>query len=191
MASKPFVDIDRPGAIGKAVQPISGAVRLEARDVEYPFFKLRFVFEKARLPVTDGAASGSHGALKLFEFVEQAIGFRFSRLNIDSTVEGAALTGGAGDAAYKLGVGSAAVAAAADNALTGTSVNLAAALGLTNASGTAAGTNVNALNLALDGTGSPLALFLNFSGSAATIDANSYIDITGDFTITGEMLDDD
>lgn len=191
MATKPYRDIDRPGAIGKVVQPASGEIRLEAKDVEYPFFKLRFVFDKARVPVTDAAASGSFGSIKLFDFVEQAVGFRFSRLNLDSVIEGAALTGGAGDAAFKLGVGSAGIAAAADNALTGTSVNLAAALSLTNAGGTSSGGNVNALNLALDGTTTALALFLNFSGSAATIDANSFIDITGDLTITGEMLDDD
>lgn len=43
----------------------------------------------------------------------------------------------------------------------------------------------------VDGTGTAAALYLNWSGTAATIDANSTIAVTGTITVAGRMMGDD
>ena len=46
-------------------------------------------------------------------------------------------------------------------------------------------------NITLNGTATPITLRLNWSGTAATIDASSTIDVTGTITVAGVMLGDD
>jgi hypothetical protein len=184
---------DKPVSIGtQAAQPASGSVILTANEVNYPFFKMKFTLNAARISVTDGAASGSFGALKLFDFNEQAIVVLGARQNYTAFAEGSALTGGAGDAVFDIGVGSVAKAAAADGALGGaTDDDIAGEIAITLSGGTGTGTLVSASNLALNGTGTAADVVLNVSGTAATIDATSTLDVTGDITIFGVMLDDD
>ena len=179
-------------AIGtQAAQPASGTVTLATNSwVNYPDFHLTFTLDAAQIPVTDAALSGSYGALKLFDFNQGAIAFTGVRQNYTAFAEGAALTGAAGDAVFDIGLGSVAIAAAADGALATTDDNIGTEIAVTLSGGTGTGTGVNG-NVVLDGTTTALDLALNMSGSAASIDASSTLDVTGTITVTGTFLGDD
>jgi hypothetical protein len=181
-------------AVGAVAQPVSGSVACAISKVG-SIVTLVFTFTAARIAVTDGAASGSFGATKIFDFVEQALAFIGSRYNQVSSVEGAALTTGAGDAAYVIGIGTTAIAAAADGVLAAANTNVSGgSKSITDVAGTGAGELVAVPAVAtagVDGTGTASDLYLNWSGTAATIDASSTIDITGTATVVLAMLGDD
>lgn len=178
--------------IGTVAQPTSGSVTVAFQRYG-PLFVLDFTLAAARIVVTDGAASGSHGSLKIFDFVQSAISFLGSRQNYTAFAEGAALTTAAGDAVFEIGVGTTAISAAADGTLgNGVNENVGQAVGVTNSGGTGTGTAVDgAKTTALDGTSTALDLYLNWSGTAATIDATSTIDVTGTITVIGVLTGDD
>lgn len=185
---------DKPQAIGtQAAQPASGTVTLSSESwVKYPDFHLTFELDAAQIPVTDATTSGSYGALKLFDFHQGAFTILGVRQNYTAFAEGAALTGAAGDASFDIGVGSAAIAAAADGALTGTNDDIGDEINITLSGGTGTGSKVEgAKSTGFDGTTTAKDIALNWSGTAATIDASSTIDVTGTITITGRMLGDD
>ena len=178
-------------AIGtQAAQPSSGSVVLKSGNVEYPFFHLTFTLDAAQVPVTDAAASGSYGALKLFDFNEGAVSVFGCRQDYTAFAEGSALTGAAGDASFDIGVGSVAIAAAADGALASTDDDIGAEVNITLSGGTGTGTGVTGAS-SFNGTATAVDLALNWSGTAATIDASSTIDVTGTITVSGVMLGDD
>jgi hypothetical protein len=155
------------------------------------FATLTFTLNAVSIPVTDAAASGSSGSLKIFDFVQAGIQPLASRQDYTAFAEGAALTGGAGDAAFVMGLGSVA-ANAADGDLTGTEVDFAPKTGtITLSGGTATATKFGGQGTAVDGTGTAADLYLNWSGTAATIDANSTISVTGTITIVVALLGDD
>jgi len=158
-----------------------------------PVFRLTFTLDGMEITVTDGAGSGSHGSQKLFDFVQQAVSFLGSRQDYTAFAEGTALTTGAGDAAFEIGVGTTAISAAANGTLgDGAQENVGQAVAVTNASGTGTGTAVDGPKAAaLNGTGTALDLYLNWSGTAASIDANSTIAVTGTITVVGALLGDD
>lgn len=180
------------GDVAVVNAPASGTVSLTSRKFG-PFVEMTFTLAAARISVTDGAASGSHGSLKLCDLPQQAVSFLGARQNYTAFAEGAALTGAAGDAAFEIGVGTTAISAAADGTLgNGAQENVGQAVSITLSSGTGTGTAVDgAKTTALDGTGTALALYLNWSGTAATIDATSTIDVTGTITVTAAFLGDD
>lgn len=155
--------------------------------------RIDFTLTKARVPVTDGAASGSYGTLKLFDFVEGAFSFLGCRQDYTATAEGSALTTAAGDAVYVWGIGTVAASTARDGTLTTTEQDIGTKTGsITNSGGTGAGTLVDgAKTTALNGTATPIDLYLNWSGTAATIDATSYIDVTGTVSVSFVPLGDD
>lgn len=175
-----------------AAQPASGSVAVNVQR-SGNFFALAFTFTAARISVTDGAGSGSHGSLTLFTFNQAALSFLGARQNYTAFAEGAALTGGAGDAVFEIGIGTTAISAAADGTLgNGVNENVGQAVSVTLSGGTGTGTAIDgAKTTALDGTTTPISLRLNWSGTAATIDASSTIDVTGTVTICGVMLGDD
>jgi hypothetical protein len=180
------------GAI--SAQPASGTVAV-AITRNGPFFSLTFTLTAARITVTDAAGSGSSGSLQLFDFAAGGVVPLACRQDYTAFAEGAALTGAAGDAAFVMGLGSVA-ANAGDAALTGTEVDFGAVTStITLSGGTGVGTKFSGAGLnssaALDGTSTAIDLYLNWSGSAATIDANSTIDVTGTITVLGAMLGDD
>lgn len=150
-----------------------------------------FTLTAARIPVTDGAGSGSHGTLKLFTFPAGGVSFLGSRQNYTAFVEGAALTTAAGDAAFKIGLGTTAIAAAADAVLATTEKDIGGEISLTNSGGTSAGTAYTGAGTVKDGSATNATLNLNWSGSAATIDATSTIDVTGTITVVWVLLGDD
>jgi hypothetical protein len=180
-----FTSKDKPVAVGVlGAQPASGSLYLDARysDPGFPFVLLRFRFDAFRITVTDAAGSGSSGSAKIFDFNEGLIHTLGSRHSFTAFAEGSALTTGAGDAAFVIAFGSVA-ANAGDGALTGTEVDFGAATGtLTNSGGTTTGPTVmTSIQTPLDGTGTAVDLYINWSGSAATIDATSTFDISGTF----------
>jgi len=157
-------------------------------------FQLTFTLTALSVAITDGAASGSHGATKLFDFVESSIAFMGSRANYTAFAEGAALTGAAGDANFVIGLGTTAISAAADKSLGSTTqVNVGASLEITLSGGTATGSrHTGPLDIGIvDGTATAADLYLNVSGSAATIDATSTLAVTGTITVNGTLLGDD
>ena len=155
-------------------------------------YQMNFTLDAVSLTVTDAAGSGSSASLKLFDFVENAIIPIASRQNYTAFAEGAALTGAAGDASFVMGLGSAA-ANAGDAALTGTEVDFAPVTSaITLSGGTGTGTKMGGITtLPIDGTTTATDLYLNWSGSAATIDANSTIAVTGTITLLVAVLGDD
>lgn len=176
--------------VGAVNAPASGTLTCSV-DKQGNFFTLTFALTAVRLTVTDAAGSGSSGSHKLFDFVQSGVVALACRQNYTAFAEGAALTGGAGDAAFVMGLGSAA-ANAGDGALTGTEVDFGAATStITLSSGTGTGTAFSATPAALDGTTTAVDLYLNWSGTAATIDANSTIDVTGTITVAGILIGDD
>lgn len=155
-------------------------------------FHITFTLAAVRITVTDAAGSGSYGSTKLFDFVQGAVIFLGSRQNYTANVEGAALTTAVGDAVFEIGLGTTPISAAADGTLgNDAKENIGQAVAITNSSGTGAGTAVTGVTTTLDGTATALDINLNWSGSAATIDANSTIDITGTITVAGLLLGDD
>lgn len=174
-----------------ATAPASGTVTAVIKRLGH-FFSIDFTLTAARITVTDAAGSGSSGSLKLFTFVPGAILPLGSRQDYTAFAEGSALTTAAGDAAFVIALGSVA-ANAGDGALTGTEVDIAPATGtITLSGGTGTGTKMGgATAAAIDGTTTAVDVYLNWSGSAATIDANSTIDVTGTISVTGCFLGDD
>jgi hypothetical protein len=176
------------GAI--SAQPASGTVAV-AIDRWGKFFSLTFTLTLARLTVTDTGAGGASGSLQLFDFVQAGVQILGSRQDYTAFAEGSALTTAAGDAAFVMGLGSVA-ANAGDAALTGTEVDFAPVTStITLSGGTGTGTKFGGAGTVVDGTGTAADVFLNWSGSAATIDANSTIDVTGTVTLVGVLLGDD
>lgn len=178
---------DEVGTVGTAT---SGTIAVKYDRVGKNV-NLTFTLTAARIPVTDAAASGSYGTLKLFDFVEQAIAYTGCRQDYTAFAEGSALTGGAGDASFDIGVGTVAIAAAADGALAGTDDDIGTEVNVTLSGGTGTGTNVNGTTTSVNGTATAADLNLNWSGTAATIDANSNIDVTGTITVSCVFLGDD
>lgn len=179
-------------AIGAKANPASGTVTVAITKTG-SIFRLDFTLTAARIPVTDGAGSGSYGALKIFDFVETGLSFLGSRQNYTAFAEGAALTTAQGDAVHVLGIGTDPITTARDGTLTGTEQNVGNVTAqITNSGGTGTGTkHTGAVTAGVDGTATAADLYLNWSGSAATIDANSTIDVTGTLTVIGALLGDD
>lgn len=177
--------------IGAVNQPASGSVAVSVHRTG-PFVRLDFTLTAARISVTDAAGSGSFGALKLWDWEPQALVYMGCRQDYTAFAEGATLTGGAGDAVFDIGVGTVAKSAAADGALGGaTDDDIGGEIAITLSSGTGTGTLVNATNAAVNGTATAGDIVLNWSGTAATIDASSTIDVTGTISIAAMLLGDD
>jgi len=179
-------------SVGTVNQPVSGTITVV--DEQFgPFVRSTFTLAAAQIPVTDAAASGSHGPLKIYDFPEGAITFLGCRQNYTAFAEGAALTGAAGDASFEIGVGTTIIAAAADGTLgNGVNENVGQAVAVTLSGGTGTGTAVDGTKAtALNGTATAIDLNLNWSGSAATIDATSTIDVTGTITVLWCHMGDD
>jgi len=179
-------------AVGAVASPASGTTAVSISKVG-PIVRLVFTLTAARMTCTDGAGSGSHGSLKIFDFVANAVSFLGCRQNYTAFAEGAALTGAAGDAAFEIGVGTTAISAAAEKTLgDGAQENVGQAIAITLSGGTGTGTAVNgAVVTAIDGTTTAVDLHLNWSGSAATIDATSTLDVTGTIEVVCALLGDD
>lgn len=178
--------------IGAVNQPTTGKV-FATVEKNNGIYRLDLTLQGVRISVTDATTNGSYGSFKLFDFEQAAISFLGCRQDYTAFREGSALTGGAGDAVFEIGVGTTAIAAAADGTLgNGVNENVGQAVGVTLSSGTGTGTAVDgAKTTALNGTATALDLYLNWSGSAATIDATSTIDVWGTISVSFAWLGDD
>lgn len=184
---------DVVAAIGTPVE-ISG-VTFKANKVQYPFFYFEVELDEAAIPVTDGAGSGSHGALKLFDFNPGSVMFLASRQNYTAVTESEGVSGG--DTVFDIGLGTAAIAAAADGVLSGSATydNIGAKVDGTLSSGALqSGTPITVhdnSNAIVDGTATALDMVLNWSGTAATVDASGTVYVTGTVTVAGIFMGDD
>jgi hypothetical protein len=175
----------------QAAQPASGSVTLVGKRIG-DYWSLVFTLNAARMTITDAAGSGSSGSLQLFDFNAGVLHVLSSVMNFTAFAESAGVSGG--DTVFDIGVGSAAIAAAADGVLSASATydNIAAKADVTLSSG--AGTVATAIDLAalsLDGTSTAADIYLNWSGTAATVDASGTLDITGTIRIAGVFLGDD
>ncbi len=174
------------GTLG--AQPASGTLALTYAKRLDTFLHIKLTFTAFRLTVTDAAASGSSASAKVWTFPKGLVKPLLCRHAWTAFAEGSALTTAAGDAAFVIAFGSVA-ADAGDAALTGTEVDLASITGtLTNSGGTTTGSKVNDALSFLDGSSTAKDMYLNWSGSAASIDANSTIDCTGTLDWFGVIL---
>lgn len=178
-----------------AAQPTSGSVALSATattSFQFPIVQLTFTLDAARVPVTDATTSGSFGALKLMDLVPGAWAVLGAIQDYTAFAEGDALTGEAGDAVFDIGVGSVAKAAAADGELGGTNDDdIGGEIAVTLSGGTGTGSLVEGpKTTVIDGTSTAADIVLNISGTAATIDATSHIDVTGTIVLTLMWLGD-
>ena len=183
------INLSKLGALATA--PSSGTVSVVAKRLGN-FFSLDFTLTAAQFAVTDAAGSGSSGSLKLFDFNAGVIHVLSSVMDFTAFAESSGVSGG--DTVFDIGVGSAAIAAAADGVLTASATydNIAAKGDVTLSGG--AGTLATAIDLAalsLDGTSTAADIYLNWSGTAATVDATGTLDVTGTIRIAGVWLGDD
>jgi hypothetical protein len=183
---------DDLATIGTVNQPASGSITVKEEQFG-PFVRTTFTLAAARISVTDAGVSGSYGSLKIYDFPAAALSFLGARQDYTAFAEGAALTTAAGDAAFEIGVGTTAISAAADGTLgNGVQEDVGQAVTVTLVAGTGTGTAVDgAKTTALNGTATATDLYLNWSGTAATIDANSTIDVTGTISVLWVHMGDD
>lgn len=194
MTGRPYTTRPELADVGALNQPTAGKVDATlVRSKDSSTYRLDFTLRQARIPVTDGAGSGSYGTLKIFDFNEFAVAFLGCRQDYTAFAEGSALTTAAGDAVHVLGIGTTAASTARDGTLTGAEQNVGTVTSsITNSGGTGTGTQVTgAVTAAINGTATAADLYLNWSGTAATIDANSTIDVTGTVSVTFAVLGDD
>lgn len=177
---------DQIGSVG-----LASGLTCDVKWIGDALVRLDFTLAAVSITVTDAAGSGSSGSLKIFDFAPGSIVALACRQDYTAFAEGAALTGAAGDAAFVMALGSVA-ANAGDGALTGTEVDFGAATStITLSAGTSTGTKHSATAAAFDGTSTPVDLYLNWSGTAATIDANSTISVTGTISVLVALMGDD
>lgn len=183
-------NVDVATSVGAVNAPTSGttAVVIERYG---KLVSLTFTLTAARIPVTDAGGSGSYGSLKLFDFVEQAVAFLGCRQNYTAYAEGVLLDTAAGDAVFAIGVGTTAISAAADGVLAAANRNVGGSIAQTLSAGTTTGTLIDNIAGSKDGTATAADLCLNWSGTAATVDATDYIDVTGTISVVLVLLGDD
>ena len=186
-----WVRIGKPARKPTVNTPASGTITMEHFPGENGVHTTRFTLAAAQIPVTDAGVSGSYGTLKLCDLAQLAYTTLGCRQNYTAFAEGSALTGAAGDAVFDIGVGSVAIGAAADGALATTSDDIGDEIAVTLSGGTGTGTNIFGDGVAHNGTATAGSFNLNWSGTAATIDATSTIDVTGTIEITWVDLGDD
>lgn len=176
--------------IGTVSEPANGKIEVTGIYKEGPYYRLDLKLSKARVTITDATTSGSHGTLKLFTFEQQAISFLGSRQ--DYTAYASDGTGVPNDTAFEIGVGSAAIGSAADGTLgNGVNEDIGQAVSQTLSSGTTTGSAVTASTTAINGTATAASLNLNVSGSAATVDGNGWLAVTGTISVTFAFMGDD
>lgn len=150
----------------------------------------RFVFSAYSLTVTDAAGSGSYGAVKLMDFPEGFISVdRCSQVYTVFTADG---TGVTSTVVFDIGIGSALKAAAADGALGGaTDDNIGGEIAVTLGSTSLPVTLITTPTAVIDGSSTAADIALNWSGTAATVDGNGTIAITGFVEVEWSLLGDD
>lgn len=170
--------------------PSSGTITTRTKMIGVDKFKTTIKLDAARVPITDATTSGSYGTLKLGTLINGAIAYGGAVMDFTAFAEGSALTTAAGDAAFAIGVGTSAIATAADGTLATANKDITGSLSCTNSGGTTTGRAAYGAGGYANGTSTAATLNLNVSGSAATIDATSYLDVTGTIVIIWQLVAD-
>lgn len=182
---------DFSSVLGTVATPTSGRIESSiAFNEKTREFKIVLNLFAVRITTTDGTSSGSYGSTPLFTFIKQALSITGCYQNYTAFKEGSGLTSGdAGNVVHVLGIGSTAIATARDGTLSGTENDIGTKTSqITDSGGTGTGTQIDgAKTTGLDGTSSAKSLNLNWSGTAATSNASSTIDVTGTVTVTGVL----
>jgi len=184
-------DLDiNAAAVGTLATPASGTLTGTMKFLG-GFAHITLTLDAVRIAVTDATTSGSYGSTKLIDLASGSWHFLSSR--VDFTAYAVDGTGVPDDAVFDIGVGTGAIDTAADGVLTGDASydNIAAKVDQTLSGGTTTGTALDAANAVVDGTATPLDVNLNWAGTAATIDGDGRIDVTGTITIVAAYLGDD
>lgn len=156
-------------------QPTSGAASLKVVQIDATLYRLDLTLNAFRIVTTDGTTSGSYGAVLLLTF-GQDCQISFVRQLISSyAVDG---TGVPNDAVFQMGLGLTEITAAADGTLGSTNDNLIPAENVTLSAGTATNEVIDLVDATIDSSFNGTA-YLNWSGTAATIDDDGWIDVTG------------
>lgn len=179
---------DIVAAIGTSTS-VSG-VTFKGNKVQYPYFYFEWELDAAEVPITDAEGSGSSGSLKLFDFNAGAVHFISSRQSYTAITESDPVSGG--DTVYDIGLGTVAIAAAADGVLTAAATydNIGAKVDVTLNTGTGTGAGLDPANVIADGTSTPCDVVINMSGTAATVDASGTAYLTGTITVAGIFMGD-
>jgi len=154
-------------------------------------WKTKIKLDSTPIAITDGTSSGSHGAKLLGTLIEGHIAFQGGVMNITGMTETSALTTAAGDGVFEIGVGSTAIAAAADGALAAANDNIVGDVNITMSGGDGSGSISTGAGGVHDGSATACPVYLNASGTAATIDADGTITVTGTIDFVWELICDD
>lgn len=183
---------DKIDGIGVVTQPSGGGtIVLEAGNTSYPWFWLRLTLTGATFATHDGTTSGAYGTLPIFTFQTGVVRYLSCSQIYTALVESSAVDTGAGDIVHVLAVGTAAIAAAQDKtfAATATCKDIGDQTSdITNSGGTGSGTKFSASTALVDGRSTAAKLNLNWSGGAATSDADGTMSVTGTITVAGMFL---
>lgn len=162
--------------VNQAAQPESGAVILSAVQVNDKI-TLKINLSAALINVVRNS-SGSFGSLHLLDVIASSVAWIGCKQNYIGYIEGATLTGGAGNAQFEIAVATAAIPSEENGVLDFHSQNVGTAIPQVNVAGTTTGQQVTT-GIDVDASNTQASLYLNFSGTAASILANSTIAVTG------------
>lgn len=151
-------------------------------------WKTSFLLTNTPVVITDETTSGSFGTLLLGTLMEGAILFHGCLQSYTGFAECSSLTTAAGDAVIEIGVGSTKISAAADGSLADANDNIGNDIAITMASGTATGSVLTGGGAKHDGTTTACPIYLNVSGTAATIDDSGTLYVSGKIDVLWEWL---
>lgn len=154
-------------------QPTSGAVTADVAE-NGKIITVKLNLANYLLPVTDAAGSGSHGSTVLLTFPEDCK-ITASNLNLALVSDG---TGVPNDAVLEIGVGTTGISAAADGVLGATEDDIATDINVTLSSGAGTAAAITHQEDVIDISADD-EIHLNVSGTAATVDANGSLTVTG------------
>lgn len=182
----PFIDNINPEAEGAVTFTANDSVTgsLSAETVRAGnFYQTTLTLDAVRVAITDATTSGSYGSLSLGDFPGQFI--HIINCSQDYTAFSSDGTGVPNDAIFDIGLGTEAIDTAADGTLGATEDDIGAAITI-DLDGVDVGSDLTLSAIA--DTSKELELNLNVSGTAATVDDNGTLDVTGTIIVTWMAL---
>lgn len=168
----------KDGVVGTGLTAVQGVVAPQVTTITVP--------ASTSITMTDATTNGSHGSKKIFTLPEGNIMFLGAVTNLTIARVGIALTA---TAPIVAAIGSTAVAT--DNAtLLTTEANIMASTSATLAAGVGAVNGHSTSTVKLDGTTTPVDLYLNFAVADAGSTGNDALTVSGTITVTYINLGD-
>lgn len=168
-----------------AAQPASGSVAISGTQ-NADKITLQISLAQARLNVVR-SASGSFASIHLFDVIHADLAYIACKQSYIAFVEGPLLTGGAGNADFTIGVATASIPSPEDGILDYHSQNIGTACHQVNVAGSSNGQKLTT-GIDVNSTDSSASIYLNFAGTAASILANDYLDVTGTVTVVLQQV---